>query len=292
MHAHGDRGTILVLGATGNQGGSVAKELLRRGWPVRALTRDPNSVKAKALFVHGVDVVAGDLDDDRSLDAALAGVYGVYSVQTFMGPGGVDGEQRQGFAVADAAARAKVAHFVYGSAGGAERHSGVPHFESKGRVEHHISELGLPATVLRPAYFMTNFAFMGPAAVADRAQVLTLALRPERVLQMFDPADIGVFAADAFDNPDEFVGRQIELAGDQLTGPQMAEVFERVSGRPTRFQQQDLDELNRTNSELGVTFGWFEADGFHADIPALRSRHPGLTTLEAWAWREWTPPEG
>lgn len=186
MTTHHDKRTILVLGATGNQGGSVARELLRRGRPVRALTRDPRSAKAQELAAAGAEVVSGDLDDPRSLDAAFRGVYGVYSVQTFMGPGGIEAEERQGRAVAEAAARAEVAHLVYGSVGGAERDSGVPHFDSKARIERHITGLGLPATMLRPTYFINNFAFMGPVRDAD-GLVLTLALKPGTALQMIAP---------------------------------------------------------------------------------------------------------
>ncbi|MFJ8027740.1 NmrA/HSCARG family protein [Streptomyces sp. NPDC096311] len=283
------RGTVLVLGATGNQGGAVTHELLRRGWPVRALTRDPKSAKAQALAEAGAEVVAGDLDDPQSLDAAMSGVYGVYSVQTFMGPEGVEGEERQGRAVADAAARAKVQHFVYGSVGGSDRDSGVPHFDSKGRIEKYIAELGLPATVLRPAFFINNFTFVGPQRAGD-GLVLALGLKPETTLQMFASEDIGLFAADAFEDPGEYIGRQLELATDELSGPQMAEVFEKVSGLPTTFQELPIEQVLQFNEEMGLMFGWFNAEGFSADLPVLRARHPELTTLEAWARRNWTAP--
>ncbi|WP_262699530.1 MULTISPECIES: NmrA/HSCARG family protein [Streptomyces] len=284
-----NKGTVLVLGATGNQGGAVTQELLRRGWPVRALTRDPKSAKAQALAEAGAEVVAGDLDGSQSLDAALSGVYGVYSVQTFMGPEGVAGEERQGRAVADAAARADVQHFVYGSVGGADRDSGVPHFDSKGRIEKYIAELGLPATVLRPAFFINNFAFIGPQRAGD-GLVLALGLKPETSLQMFDVENIGLFAADALENPGEYIGRQLELATDELTGPEMAQVFEKVSGLPTSFQELPIEQVQQFNEEMGLMFGWFNDEGFTADPPALRAQHPELTTLEAWALRNWTAP--
>ncbi|WP_433171429.1 NmrA/HSCARG family protein [Actinoallomurus sp. CA-150999] len=284
-----DRGTVLVLGATGNQGAAVIRELLRRGRPVRALTRDPQSAKAQALVAAGAEVVAGDLDDAQSLDAALNGVHGVYSVQTFMGPDGIAGEERQGRAVADAAVRAKVGHFVYASVGGADRNSGVPHFDSKGRIEKYIDELGLPATVLRPAFFINNFAFVGPQRAGD-GLILALGLKPETTLQMFAPEDIGLFAADVFDNPQTYVGRRLEVASDELTGPQMAEVFEKISGLPTRFQELPIEQVKQFNQEMGIMFDWFNHEGFRADVPALRTLHPELTTLETWARREWTAP--
>jgi uncharacterized protein YbjT (DUF2867 family) len=164
---------------------------------VRALTRDPRSAKSQALAAAGAQLVAGNLEDPQSLDAALSGAYGIYNVQTFMGPDGIAGEERQGRAIAEAAARVKVEHFVYGSVGGAERNTSIPHFESKHRIETYIAELGLPATVLRPALFMNNFALMGPARAGDQL-VLTLALNPGAKLQMIDSENIGLFAADAF----------------------------------------------------------------------------------------------
>lgn len=284
-----DQGTILVLGATGTQGGAVASELLRRGWPVRALVRNPDSEKAQALSAAGVEVVKGDMDNHASLDDAMKGAYGVFSVQTFTGPEGVAGEERQGRAVADAAARAKISHFVYGSVGGAGKLTGVPHFDSKHRIEKYIEELGLPATFLRPALFISGFTFMGPTP-AESGQVLSLTLKPNTVLQMIDPRDIGLFAADALEDPATYIGAKLELAGDALTGPAMAQAFQRVSGAPTTFQQQDRSVLASFSEEMALMFDWFNAVGFSADVVALRKLHPEMATLESWACEEWTPP--
>ncbi|MFI8102731.1 NmrA/HSCARG family protein [Streptomyces sp. NPDC086023] len=284
-------GTVLVLGATGRQGGAVARELLRRGWPVRALVRDPASEASQALAAAGAELVRGDLEDTASLDAALRDVYGVYSVQTFTGPDGAAGEERQGKAVADAAARAGVAHFVYGSVGGARRGSGVEHFESKGRIEAHIEELGLPATVLQPTMFLDNFQWIGPAPV-DGELVLNLALEPDTRLQMIASSDIGVFAADVFADPQGHLGRTIEIAGDELTGPEMADAFAKAAGVPVRFQQQPIEQLRSFSAEMATMFDWFNKEGYRADLPALRARHSDLITLETWAARNWTAPQG
>ena len=136
--------TVLVTGATGQQGGAVLRALQKRGFAVRALTRDTASPKAAKLKAQGVEVVAGDLSDRASLDAAMRGAHGAFSIQTI---GKKEGdEQRQGIAVAEAAAAAKVEHLVYSSVGGAERKSGIPHFESKFEIEEHIRKLGIPHT--------------------------------------------------------------------------------------------------------------------------------------------------
>lgn len=125
---------ILVFGATGQQGGAAARHLLARGWKVRALVRDLSKDSAQELKHQGVDIVQGDLNHPASLHTAMEGVYGVFSVQTFA-DAGVEAEERQGKAVVDAAQEAGVSHFVYSSVGGAERESGVAHFESKWRIE-------------------------------------------------------------------------------------------------------------------------------------------------------------
>ncbi|MFE9117261.1 NmrA/HSCARG family protein [Streptomyces sp. NPDC007172] len=287
----GHANVYVVFGATGKQGGAAARALLRRGHRVRAVARDPRSARSAELSRQGAELVAGDMEDPRSLDAALKGAYGVFSVQTFTGPDGSAGELRQGKAVASAAARADVAHFVYSSVGGAERASGVEHFETKGRVEEHIAALGLPTTVLRPTMFIENFTGMGPVR-EDGELTLTLALAPDTTLQMIATEDIGHFAAEAFEHPETYLGRRIEIAGDELTGPQMAEVFQRVCGHPVRFRSQPPAELRALSEEAATMFGWFDTHGFQADLPALRALHPGLITLETWATHHWAPPAG
>jgi uncharacterized protein YbjT (DUF2867 family) len=279
-------GTILVFGGTGKQGGATARELLRRGRTVRALVRDPQSAGAQALADAGAVLVRGDLNDEASLRAAMDGVSGVFSVQTFRTPGGPDAEERQGKAVADAAADAGVAHFVYSSVGGAERDSGVPHFESKRNIEQHIEKLGLPATILRPVMFCDVFHDIGPRLV-DGQLVLGLWLRPEVSVQCIATADIGAFAADALCDPDAWIGRQVEIAGDELTGPQMAAAFERVTGQPVRYQPLPIEKLRAVREDLAAMFDWLDREGYRADLPALRRHRPNLITLETWLTTEW-----
>ncbi|MCM2423748.1 NmrA/HSCARG family protein [Streptomyces sp. RKAG293] len=284
-----DSRVVLVTGGTGRQGGATARALLARGWQVNALVRDPGKAEALALREHGAVLVRGDLDDPASLDAAVRDVYGVYSVQTFTGPDGMTGEVRQGKALAKAAARAGVAHFVYSSVDGSDRPGKVTHFASKGEVERYIEELGLPATVLRPTFFITNFEGLGPQWV-DGELVLTLPLDPRTKLQMITPDDIGAIAVDAFDAPADHLGRSIPIAGDELTGPQMAGVFARVAGRPVRFARRPIEEVRVHSEEMAAMFSWFDTVGFQADLPALRAGHPNLTTLADWANKHWTAP--
>jgi len=148
--------TVLVTGATGRQGGSVIRHMLAKGWKLRALTRKPDSAASRELAGGGIEVVAGDMEEAGTLGPALRGAYGVFSVQDFWAVGATR-EVQQGKNLADAAKQAGVEHFVYSSLGGAERNSGIDHWESKWEIEKHIRKLGLPATMLRPAAFMDNY---------------------------------------------------------------------------------------------------------------------------------------
>lgn len=274
--------TILVFGATGQQGGAVASHLLKDGWKVRALVRNPKSDQAQALGQRGIELVQGDLNQPSSLLEAMKGVYGVFSVQTFMADGGTIAEMRQGKAVADAAREAGVRHLVYSSVGGAERKTGIAHFESKWQIEEHIRALGLPATILRPVFFMSNLLRYGVKEEADGSLTLTQALRPQTRLQMIAAEDIGAFAALAFAHPETFLGKAIEIAGDALTPLEMAERVERTTGKATRFVELPLEQLRSFDAETGNMYAWFNQSGYQADLPALQKLHPELLTLEAW----------
>ncbi|MFI6179286.1 NmrA family NAD(P)-binding protein [Nonomuraea sp. NPDC051191] len=262
--------TILVTGATGNQGGAVARTLLERGWTVRALVRDPASPAARALSALGATLAKGDLDDPASLRAAMTGVHGVFSVQALaLTEEELAREVRQGVAVANLAAGLGLAHLVYSSVGGAERDTGIEHFASKWAIERHLAELGLRATVLRPVFFMTNLLYYAEPAGDERVIAL-----PFRRMQLVAPEDIGHFAAEAFEHPDEYAGRALELAGDERTGPELAEIYQRVTGTPTRFEQTP------TGGER--MYEWFLESGYQADVAALRARHSGLRTFEGF----------
>lgn len=280
---------ILITGATGAQGGAVARHLLRRGYRVRALCRDPGRPAARALAAAGARVIRGDLDDRASLDAAAVGVHGVFGVQNFWdgfpGPNlGLEGEVRQGKSLLDAAKAAGVAHFVQATAGGGPGLCGVPSTDGKREIEAHARAIGIPITIIRPVFFMDNFdkpgwGFQGPILEGR----LELAVAADRKLQMVAVDDIGHFAAMAFDRPGELVGAEFDLAGDELTMLEIAATFSRVMGRPVRFTggPEGIPALRAFHEELALIFEWFNRGRFDAFIPALRALHPGLLTLEA-----------
>jgi len=272
---------ILVLGATGKQGGAVARRLLAGGFTkIHALVRadtDPATSRIDQRITREV----GDLDDGVSLDAAIAGAYGVFSVLPLdqNGPGT---EIRRGQRVADAASRAGVQHFIYSSTGGADRAEGVPHFHTKYVIEQYVRELRLPASVLRPALLMENFtAFERPRLTGDAA-VFSAAVHPATRRQMVAVEDIGIIAADFFGHPDESIGRTLEIAGDELTGPEVADTYTEVTGQPALFQEQPIEEVRAFDADFAAMFTWVTKHSFGADIGKLRELYPGLSTFASW----------
>jgi uncharacterized protein YbjT (DUF2867 family) len=281
-------GLILVTGATGKQGGMTADALLKAGFRVRALVRDPAKPVAQALAARSCELAPGDLDDAAALRRALGGVdgvftYGVYSAQAAheSGGGNVASEVRQGCLLADLAAEAKIAHFVYGSVGSADRHTGVPHFDTKGEVERHLAALPLAATILRPVFFMQNWERQRAGIL--QSGVLAQPLKPTTRHQQIAVQDIGAFAARAFAAPERWIGKSIDLAGDALTMEETAAAMSRVSGRPIRYVQMPWRDFEaRLGRESTLMFHFFDETGFHADLATLRAEVPAALTLEAY----------
>src|SRR5918997_211549 len=270
---------ILVSGATGQQGGAVSRSLLERGFAVRALSRDPEKAEARELADLGTEVVGGDLEDRSSIEQALEGVYGVFSVQQFWETG-YEGEVRQGVQLADAAKEAGVDHYVYSSVGSAHRETGIPHFESKWEVEEHVRASGVPYTVLRPVFFMQNWEMMRDPILGG---TLPQPLDPEKPFQMIDADDIGVFAAMAFENPNGWTGREVDLAGDELTMPEIADTFSRVIGGQVDYFQTPWDQFEeQMGEEYTVMYRWFDDHGYEADIAGLRKEYQGLVSFEQY----------
>ena len=278
---------VLVAGATGRQGGAVIRSMLPKGWKLRAMTRNPSNAAAQALARQGIDVVQGDLEDPASLERAARGVYGVYSVQDFWSVG-AKREVLQGKNLADAAKKARVEHFVYSSVGGAERNSGIDHWESKWEIEKYIRGLGLPATILRPAAFMENY-YIDQVEIGILKGKLLDPIRADKPYQTIAADDIGAFAALAFERPKDFIGLELELAGSELTNLEAAQVFSRVLGRPVRFKKLPMPLVRLfLGREFYQMFRWFNEAGFKADIAGLRRQFPEvrLQTLEEWLRNE------
>ncbi|WP_336336054.1 NmrA/HSCARG family protein [Haloarcula brevis] len=273
---------ILVTGATGTQGGAVVDHLLADSeqWEIYGLTRDASSDAAEALETRGVTVVEGDMTDADRMAELVEGMDAVYGVTAFM-EHGTDVEVDQGVTLAEAAADAGVDHFVYSSVGSADADTGLPHFESKWAVEQRIEELGLPATVVRPVFFMQNFAYMMREDIMDGQ--LAMPLEEGVSLAVVDADDIGQTVVAALSDPDAFLGEVVTLAGDDLTLEEFAAAFSEQLGHEVRPVHVDVaDYREMAGDELADMFQWFNDVGYDIDIPALAEWGIETTTFEAF----------
>src|ERR671915_363013 len=270
---------ILVCGATGKQGGAVARSLLESGFRVRGLTRDLQKPEAQALAEQGAEVVQGDMEDRSAMDRVLEGAYGVFSVQNFWETG-YDREVKQGKTVADAAKATGVKHFVYSSVGSAHRQTGIPHFESKWEIEEHVRRIGVPYTILRPTFFMQNWEWSREMILGG---TLAQPLDPDKPLQQVAVEDVGAFAAIAFENPARWVGREVDLAGDEQNMTEIAKTFGRVIGREVSYYQVPWDQIEeQMGEEATLNLRWINDVGYEADIATLRQEYPELTSFERY----------
>lgn len=279
----------LIFGATGNIGGATARELLSRGWKIRAVTRDPQSDKAQKLSEEGAEVVFADMEQQDSLEAAFQGIHRVLSVQNWT-TSGVEGEARQGKLVADVAKEAGVEHLIYISAGTGQADTGIPHFDSKLEVEAYMRDLGLPFTIIRPGPFMelmTANEFFPPVAIWGTAP---------RVMGWETPSpwvavqDIGIAATNVFENPDEWIDRDIHLIGDVKSLAECREVMKATHGKsPLRipmplwmFRKMAGDEFEMMWRWLGQIMEEKGDDWIKADIQSARQVNPQLQTVDQW----------
>jgi uncharacterized protein YbjT (DUF2867 family) len=278
--------TILITGVTGNQGGAVALALRGAGFHLRGLTRNPDSERAAALARHGVEVVTGDLDDEATLRRALAGVWGVFGVQTSL-EAGVEREEAQGKRLATLAREAGVEHFVYTSVGSANKQTGIPHFDNKWRIEETVRGLRFPShVILRPVFFMENLL----APFSLQGSTLAWALGPGTKLQMIAVNDIGWFGARAFTDAGALNRREIDLAGDVRTMPAAAKILTEALGRPIAFAQMPIEQVRQYSNDTAVMLEWFERVGYSADIAGLeREFGRALTKFPDWARRHARP---
>ena len=286
-----DQKRILVLGATGAQGGSVARHLLADGmFRMRALTRNPDSDKAKALAEAGAEVVAGDLDDRASLDAAIAGCYGVFGVTNFWEH--FDKEYEQGRNLVDAVAAAGVEHFVFSSLPHAARISDgaleVPHFDIKARLEEYTRELGIPATFLHVAFYYENFlAFFPPQRQEDGTYAFGFP-QGDTPLAAVAVEDVGGVVVQIFKDPGEFLGKVVGIVGDDRPASEYAAAMSKALGKPIAY--------NYIPREVFASFDFpgaddlanmFEFNRVHiperkADLERSAKLHPGMKSFETW----------
>jgi uncharacterized protein YbjT (DUF2867 family) len=275
---------IAVAGATGTQGGATVRALLRDGHHVCALTRSPESAAAGELARLGARVAYADFADRASLKTALAGCTALFAVTTPF-TGGVEREVADGKALLEAAAATgTIGHITLTSAANADRDTGIPHFDSKHRVERHLATLGVPWTVIAPAVFMEQYT-KGPTPQGLRDGVFARAMAPGKPFTLIAAADIGAFAARTLTSPGEFAGRRIDIASDVLTGKDIAAVLGAACGREVTFEEVPLDQVTARAPELAPMFRYFATVGLDVDVAGLRRDHPeiGWHSLPEWA---------
>jgi uncharacterized protein YbjT (DUF2867 family) len=256
---------ILVTGATGQQGGATARELLAAGHKVRAMTRKPDGEAARALAALGAEIVKGDLDDADSLTAAMDGAWGVFAVQNTW-EAGVEQEEVQGMRQIEVAKEVGVPHYVYASVQSAERNTGIPHFDNKGRVEAAVEAAGFPSyVILQPVFFMENLVTPWFKPAIDEG-TLAVGIKPDTPLQMVAVADIGKYGKLAFEQHAELDGRRIGIAGDELTMLATAEIISQHAGHTVTHFQVPIEEVRKFSEDFAIMLEWFDSTGYSVDI--------------------------
>jgi uncharacterized protein YbjT (DUF2867 family) len=270
---------IVVTGATGRQGGAVARGLLQRGWRVRVITRRPNSPQAFVLAAAGMQVERANLNHRWSLARALEGAHAVFSVQTLLAQD-VEAERSQGLLLAEAAERAAVAQVIHSSIAGLQLGLDLPGLEAKSEVEQAFVALGTAATIFRPALFMEGLEPFG----ARTTLLSLLASRAEagQPFQLLALADFAELVCRAFDEPAQWQARTIDLAGDIVNVPEIRDTF-RSAGHPW-VPCLKLPEVvvGRMPPDLRVLATIAARVGRSADLAALRAALPTLQSLRGW----------
>jgi uncharacterized protein YbjT (DUF2867 family) len=262
---------VLVFGATGTQGGAVARELLSRAVPVRALVRDPMSERACVLADLGAQLIVGDLNDEWSLAQAFSTVPVAYAITTPF-EHGADAEVRQGDTIIRAAAQAGLPWLILASVAAADR-APVPHFRSKARIEAQLQAASVPWTVVAPSYFYENV--LG-ASLAEG--VLGLPLPVHTPLDQLALRDLGALVAAILHRRDEHLSARIEVAADAPTPEQMA------SALGVRAVQTPIQELAQRNRDLASMYTFLAETGYGIDVAAVRARYPEVSWSRFSDW--------
>ncbi len=300
---------IAVIGATGAQGGGLVRAILAdpaRRFVVRAITRRPDGDAARALVARGAEVVAGDLDDPASLTRALEGAHGVFAVTNFWEHFSPERELAQAHNIARAAQAADIAHVIWSTLEDTRlevplddsrmptlmgRYK-VPHFDAKGQADALFAHL--PTTFLRTSFYWDNLIHfgMGPRRDADGRLVFVLPMG-ERPLPGIAAADIGACAHGLFVRGDATIGRHVGIAGEHLTGRQMAVAIGAALGEPVHHVAMPFAEYAALPfpgaADLANMFQY--KHGFNArycasrPVERTRELHPGLASFEQWLAR-------
>jgi uncharacterized protein YbjT (DUF2867 family) len=302
---------IAVVGATGAQGGGLVRAILNDksgGFAARALTRDINSPRAKELAQLGAEVVATDIDDEESVKRAFQGAYGAYCVTFFWDHFSPDKELAQAHIMARAAKDADLKHVIWSTLEDTRLkvplsdsrmptlmgHYKVPHLDSKGQANHVFSDLGLPVTFFLTSFYWDNLISfgMGPQQSPDGKWLFTIPMGDKK-LPGIAAEDIGKCAYGVFKRGQEFIGKTVGIAGEHLTGQQMAAALTKVLGKDVYYNEVSPDVYRSFGfpgaDDLGNMFQYkrdFEQEFCTArSLQLSRALNPELQTFETWLAR-------
>lgn len=269
----------LVTGATGKQGGAVARRLIDDGLRVRAMTRNPEGERARALEALGAEIYAGNLGDPDSVGQAVAGVDGVFSVQNYWDQAtGFEGEIAQARNLALAAKQEEVRHFVQSTMAKADDVTSVPHFESKRRIESQLAEIGIPHTLIGTVFFMDNV--LDPKMGGSMTfPTLSGSLRPTTRIHLLLSDDVAGAVAQVFSRPEKYVGRRVNLAGDQLTVTEMKSIYQEVIGRKPKGYRLPRLLLRFMAKEFSDQLDWYNSVNFGFSVADSKREFPHLTSF-------------
>lgn len=271
-----------MTGATGNQGGAVARHLLSNGFRVILLTRDPASKKAEQLQHPMATIVKGDLNEPDSYSQHLKNVDGVFSVQAMQPKN--EKEIWQGITLADRAKDARVPHFIYSSTNGADRQTGIPHWDSKGRIEEHVRNSGLAYTILRPVSLFENFLIPQVKSRIPKGKLITPTKKDIRQ-QLIASDDVGKMAAKIFENPQPYRNQTLPLATEEMTMEEVAQQFSAVLGKKVTYGQLPIMMVRvLMGNALYKMFDYLNQhdDYLVKDFEAAKKQIPNPLTLKEW----------
>ena len=271
---------IFVTGATGNQGGAVVRNLLNRGFHVKALVRNPAAAKLRPQ--DSLEIIKGDLDDPASYRSHLKDAEGVFCNLVYKY--GIDKEIKQGIELVNASKENNIEHFVYSSVIGCDLNTGIPHWESKLKIEDHLKASGIGYTILRPASLYENMLIPQVKSRILKGK-LVLPTQKNTVQQFISSEDIGKIVTLIFSDLEKYRGRTITLAAEQMNGEQLASTFSKAMGREIRFQQLPMFITRLVmGRDLTKMFRWVNSNDacFVKDMQALQNEFPGMLSLEEW----------
>lgn len=278
---------VLVTGGTGRQGAAVAQWLLSSGHDVIAVTRNLADPAAMRLMRRGARLAWATFDDRTTLEENAQACDAMFLVTT--AEQGVAEEERQGRQLVDIAAAAGLRHVVYSSVPAGPQAAGLPHVDSKRAVEQHLAELAVPHTVIAPAFFMENFTDLRPLE-RFREGRLALPWPAGAKLQQIAVADLAKFVTLVLEDPEPYLGQRVAIAGDELTGIEMAAALARVIGRPVSYEEQSLEAAWAEEAPYAPHLEAIRRDHSGIDVSRLRALYDfGWHTLDGWArLQPWT----